>query len=151
MTNMISTKPSSIRKFVYAALLAVTSLGFVPTLASAQEAHGKFTLTHDVHWQTALVPAGEYRFSFDANGPAGVLVLSKLSGARGGFLMTVHDTDEIRGSGPGLLLLESTSGGSYVSALQLPEVGMTLRFVVPAASAEKQMARAVTAELGAAR
>jgi hypothetical protein len=142
---------SSIRKFVYAALLAVTSLSVAPTLASAQEAHGKFTLTHDVHWQTALVPAGEYRFSFDSDGPAGVLVLSKLSGARSGFLVTVHDTDETRGSGPGLLLLESTSDGSYVRAMKLPEVGMTLRFTAPATSTEKQMARAVTTGVGSAQ
>ena len=31
---------SSIRKFVYAGLLAVTALSFAPNLASAQEAHG---------------------------------------------------------------------------------------------------------------
>jgi hypothetical protein len=50
-----------IRKFAYATLLALTALNFAPSLASAQEpARGKFTLTHEVHWGDAKVPAGDY-------------------------------------------------------------------------------------------
>ena len=79
----MTTSITTIRKFAYAALLAVTSLSFVPSPASAQEnARGTFTLTHDVRWQNAMVPAGEYRFSLDADGPASMLVLTKLSGER---------------------------------------------------------------------
>ena len=65
---------TSIRKFAYAALLAFTALNFAPSLASAQEpARGKFTLTHDVHWGNASVPAGDYRFSFDPDGASRML------------------------------------------------------------------------------
>src|ERR1700693_4231670 len=78
---------TSIRKFAYAALLAFTALNFAPSLASAQEpARGHFTLTHEVHWGNAKVPAGDYEFSFDPNGTARMLSLSKLSGARAGYL-----------------------------------------------------------------
>jgi hypothetical protein len=129
---------TTIRKFAYAALLAVTSLNLAPTLASAQEkARGKFTLTHDVRWQNALVPAGEYRFSLDSDGVSGVLTLSKLSGARTGFLLMVHDTDEAKPSDRSRLVLEATPEGSYVSAMQLPDFGITLNFTVPPPTAEK--------------
>ena len=52
----------SIRKFVYAAVLILSALNFSPSLASAQDAAGTFTLTHEVRWQNAMVPAGKYRF-----------------------------------------------------------------------------------------
>lgn len=126
---------STIRKFVYAGLLAVTSLNLVPSLL-AQEASGKFTLTHDVHWQGALVPAGDYRFSFDRDGGSRVLTLTKLSGARTGFLIAVRDLDESSDPGssklPNKLTLETISSASYVSTMQLPEFGMTLHFRLPA-------------------
>ena len=143
---------TTIRKFAYAALLAVTSLNFAPTPASAQErAQGRFTLSHDVRWQNATVPAGEYRFSLDSDGPSSMLVLTKLSGARTGFLFMVHDTDEIKSSSNlNRLVLESTAEGSYVSAMQLPEFGLTLNFAVPAAS-EKQIAKAGTTTLASAQ
>jgi hypothetical protein len=131
------------RRFVYAALLAATSLNFAPTLASAQEkAQGNFTLKHDVRWQNALVPAGEYHFSLNSDGVSGVLTLSKLSGARTGFMLMVHDTDDAKPLDRTRLVLESTPDGSYVSAMQLPEIGLRLNFAVPPHTPEKQMAKA---------
>jgi len=59
----------SIRRFVYAALLVLSALNFAPSLASAQDAAGTFTLTHEVHWQSTIVPAGKYRFSTETRGP----------------------------------------------------------------------------------
>ena len=141
----MSTTMTTIRKFVYATLLAVTSLSFAPTLASAQEmAQGKFTLAHDVRWQGALVPAGDYRFSFDSYGVSGVLMLNKLTGTRTGFLLMVHDTEESKPSELSRLVLQSTPGGSYVSAMQLPEFGVTLKFTVPPQNTAKQFAKTVT-------
>ena len=143
---------TTIRKFAYAALLAVISLSFAPSPASAQEnARGKFTLTHDVRWQNTLVPAGEYRFSLDSDGPSSMLVLTKLSGARTGFMFMVHDTDEIKASSNlNRLVLESTDEGSYVSAMQLPEFGVKLNFAAPK-SPEKQMAKVGTTTMASAR
>jgi len=144
---------TTIRKFVYAALLAVTSLTFAPSLASAQEqAQGRFTLSHDVRWQNAIVPAGEYRFSLDSDGPSSMLTLTKLSGARTGFLFMVHDRDEIKASSNlNRLILETTAEGSYVSAMQLPEFGVTLNFAVPSKVAEKLMARVGTTTMASAQ
>ena len=124
---------TSIRKFVYATLLGFATLSAMPTLASAEgPARGQFKLTHEVHWQNAVVPAGEYRFTYDADGVAGMLTLTKLDGPSAGFIFLVTDTDDVAPAGISRLTLTSTPEGSYVSALLLPESGMTLHFIVPA-------------------
>lgn len=145
---------SNIRKFVYAALLALTTMNLAPALASAEEvAHGRFTLTHDVHWEGAIIPAGEYHFSLDSDGAPRMLTLSSLSGRRVGFLLMVHDSDDAKPSDRNQLVLQSTPEGSYVSAMELPEFGLTLNFKVPtkAPRMEKQIAKAATAGAAAAR
>jgi len=135
---------TTIRKFAYATLLALTALNFAPTLASAQEsARGKFTLTHEVHFGNAKLPAGDYAFSFDPDATSRMLVLSKISGVRAGYLLLVPSTDETKPTDLNRLVLETTPDGSYVSAMQLPEFGMTLHFNVPS-HAEKQIAKAAT-------
>jgi hypothetical protein len=136
---------TSIRKFAYAMLLAFTVLNYAPSLASAQEpARGKFTLTHEVHWGNAKVPAGDYEFSFDPDTGAHMLSLSKLSGARAGYMLLVPSTEDAKPSDLSRLVLETTPDGSYVSAMQLPEFGMTLLFNVPSHATEKQIAKAAT-------
>jgi hypothetical protein len=122
---------TSIRKFVYAATLALSALTIAPSLASAQEAHGRFVLTHEVHWQASLVPAGEYEFSFKANGPSDLLVVRKLSGSGPGFMMLVTDTTETNPSGADHMVLVARDGKSFVSTMDLPEAGVTLHFAVP--------------------
>jgi hypothetical protein len=135
----------TIRNYVYAAILAATALNFAPTLASAQEpAHGKFTLTHDVRWGIAKLPAGDYAFSFDPTSGSRMLTLSKISGARTGYMVLVPDTDDSKPSDVSSLLLEATPEGTYVSAMQLPEFGMTLRFAVPSHAAPAEIAKAAT-------
>jgi hypothetical protein len=136
---------TSIRKFAFAALLAASALSFVPAAASAQEsAHGKFTLSHEVRWGSATIPAGEYAFSFDPDNASPVLVLSKLSGARAGYMVLVPATEDAKASDVNRLVLETTADGSYVSAMELPRFGMTLHFNAPSHSPEKQIAKAVT-------
>lgn len=135
----------SIRKFIYATLLTLTTLNYAPSLASAQEpARGRFTLTHDVHWQNALVPAGEYRFSFDPSGTFRVLNLSNVGRAGTGFMLLVPEAEETKPTDTSRLVIESTPEGSYVSAMQLAEFGMTLYFTVPLHTTERQIAKAGT-------
>ena len=136
---------SSIRRFVYASLLVITTLNFAPNTAFGQEpARGRFTLTHGVQWGNAKVPAGEYRFSFAPNGVMGVLMVSELDGPRKSYMVLVHDTEETKPSDLSRLVLNATPDGSYVSAMQLPEFGMTLYFAVPSRTSEKQIAGTVT-------
>jgi hypothetical protein len=148
-TSSSTSISTSIRKFAYATLLALTTLNFVPTPVSAQEpARGKFTLPHEVRWENVVVPAGDYQFDYESAG-AGILRLNKISGVRAGFMLLVRDTDETpiqtRTSGASQLVLETDAGTRYVSTLELPQFGMTLHFTVPANTVEKQIARAASA------
>ena len=133
---------NSLRKFGYAALLAASVFNFAPTLASAEEpARGKFILTHDVRWENASVPAGEYEFAYDPDSISPVMTITKMSGARASFMLMIPVREESKSQDLNRLVLESNPEGSYVSAMQLPECGVTLRFHVPHA-AEKLMAKA---------
>ena len=133
-----------IRTCVYAALLALTAMNITPSIAVAEEpARGKFTLTHDVHWGNALVHAGDYEFSYDPFASSPVLMVTKLSGVRARFMLLVINSEESKASDSNQLLLETLSDGSYVSAMQLAECGMTLRFNVPS-HVLKQMAKEVS-------
>jgi hypothetical protein len=135
----------TIRNYAYAAILAATALNIAPSLASAQEpAHGKFTLTHEVHWGSAKLSAGEYEFSFDPHTGTRMLNLSKVTGTRAGYMVLVPDTDDSKPSDLSRLVLVATPDGSYVSDMQLPEFGMTLHFAVPSHTTERQIAKAGT-------
>jgi hypothetical protein len=124
---------NSLRRFAYAAVLALTSLNFASSLASGQDvAHGRFTLSHDVRWENATVPAGEYRFSLAPEQGDKLLTIHELNGARLGFFLAVHDTKETKLTDRSRLVVETASDGArYVSAMELPESGVTLIFAAP--------------------
>jgi hypothetical protein len=122
---------NSIRRFVYAAVLVLSALNFAPSLACAQDAAGTFTLSHEVRWQTAAVPAGKYRFTVSASGPSEMLTLRKVNGSGAGFMLLVTDTENSQPSDLSQLVVVSRPGGSFVSTMQLPEFGLTLHFAVP--------------------
>ncbi len=126
----------SIRKFAYAAVLTLSALNFAPSLASAQDAAGTFTLTHEVHWQNSIVPAGKYRFTVGSSGASEMLMLRNISGNGTSFMLLVNDAEESQPADLNQLVMVSRSRGSFVSAMQLPEFGLTLRFSVPAKTRE---------------
>ena len=135
----------SIHRFAYAAALVLSALTFAPSLASAQDAGGTFTLTHDVHWQNAIVPAGKYRFILGPNGASELLTLTKISGSGAGFMMLVTDVEASESSGLSRLVVVSRSSGSFVSTMQLPDFGVTLHFAVPPEAREVAQSAATSA------
>jgi len=128
----------------------LSALNFAPNLASAQEAAGSFTLTHDVRWQDAIVPAGKYRFTVGSSGPSDMLTLRKLDGSGAGFMLLVTNTENSQPSGNSQLVVVSRAGGNFVSTMELPEFGLTLHFAVPSESREVAQA-AATSTASAAR
>jgi len=132
----------SIRKFVYAAALTLSAFNFAPSLASAQDAGGTFTLAHEVHWQKAIVPAGKYRFTIESSGPAEMLKLRKVSGTDMGFMLIATATEDCQPSDVSQLVVVSRSGKNFVSTMQLQEFGVTLHFTVPAETREVAQAGA---------
>ena len=55
----------------------------------------------------------------------------------------VRDSEEAKPTDVSRLLVQTSTEGSYVSAMQLPEFGVTLQFSTPTAT-ERRMAKAVT-------
>ena len=132
----------TIRKYVYGALLAVTTLNFTSSLLAAEApAHGKFTLTHDVRWGNALVRAGAYEFSFDPYVKSPILTLTKVDGQPASYMLLVLSAEDSKAADLNRLVLKTVAEGSYVSTMELAECGMTLHFTVPSHPV-KQMAKA---------
>lgn len=132
----------SLRKFAAIAVFTLGSLSLLPSTASAQSAAGSFTLSHEVHWQSAVVPAGTYRFSFEPKGASALLTLRNLNGGHESFLMLVNDVRSSRFSDESRLVMVSRAGKSFVSTLELPQFETILHFAVPSEGAEKELALA---------
>lgn len=120
----------SIRKFAYAAVLTLSALNFAPSLASAQEQGGRFSLPHEVHWQNVVVPAGVYRFTMQAMGPSKMLTVTRAD-KPASFMLLASVVEEGSGSEDGRLVIQSKDGTRYVSAMDLPEFEVTLHFAAP--------------------
>jgi len=131
----------SIRKFAYAAVLGMSMFTLQPTLAAAEEAHGSFTLTHEVHWQKCVLSPGEYVFSIKTEGPSELLVLRGINGTGTNAIMLVNDVESSKpGEVGSMLTLVSRNGQSFVSTMALPEYDMTLHFNVPRESESREIA-----------
>jgi len=130
-----------IRKFAYAAVLGMSMFTLQPTLAAAEDAHGSFTLTHEVHWQKCVLSPGDYTFSIKSEGPSEFLMLRGINGTGTNAMMLVNDVespkpDEVSA----MLTLVSRNGQSFVSTMALPEYDMTLHFAVPRDSESREIA-----------
>jgi hypothetical protein len=131
----------SICKFAYAAVLGMSMFSLQPTLAAAEDAHGSFTLTHEVHWQECVLSPGDYSFSIKSEGPSELLMLRGINGTGTNAMMLVNDVespkpDEVSA----MLTLVSRNGQSFVSTMALPEYDMTLHFTVPRESESREIA-----------
>ena len=51
-----------------------------------------------MHWGNAVVPAGDYEFSYDPYDRTPVLTLTKLSGTRTGFMLLVPNIEPSKSS-----------------------------------------------------
>ena len=127
----------SIRKFAYAAVLAVSIISIQPTLASAEDARGVFTLTHEVRWQNCVLRAGDYAFTLKSMGRPTFLMLRGLNGTGTNAMLLVSDVEDAKPDDVSQLVLVSRNGQSFVSAMDLPDSEMTLHFDVPLESPSK--------------
>lgn len=126
----------SIRKFAYAAALGLSLLAIQPTLAAAEEARGSFTLSHEVRCQNVVLRPGDYTFTVDTKGSFEFITLRGSNGGTSAMLMV--DTVEVsKPDEASRLVLVSRDGRSFISAMELPNYDMSLRFAVPGTGASK--------------
>ena len=107
--------------------------------ASAQEIFdGSFTLPHEVRWNKTVLPAGSYTFIFSTAPQPNRMIVT---GPNGFHLdlssaMSYRKTDQ-----PSVLILERRGGTSFVRELYLADLGLHLRYDVPKAKNEKELAQ----------
>jgi hypothetical protein len=126
-----------IRKFAYAAIVASSLFTLQPTLAAAEDAHGSFTLTHEVRCQKAVLSPGEYSFSIKSMGASEFLTLRGRNGTGTDAMILVNDVETPQPGETSSLILVSRDGQSFVSAMALPEFDMILHFAVPSEGPSK--------------
>ena len=125
MKNILSSVTRS-KVFV----LALGMVFALPVFAHADDFKGKFTLTNETHWGSAVLAPGDYDFSLDsAASPTKVVV----RGANGNVVailisMWSSETSPVKTNS---LQLETHADAVFVSALYLNAIGTELHFNVP--------------------
>ena len=125
------------RILVIAALaLAAVCASTIP--ASAQAAYkGSFTLTHEVRWQNATLPAGDYTFEIQSMSlPATMTV----KGPRGSQFVTAVAVDQKAGE-QSMLIVENRGSSSVISELRLANIGRILHYATPKAPKDVEVAQ----------
>jgi hypothetical protein len=125
------------RIFVIAAVtLAAVCASAVP--ASAQAAfQGSFTLSHEVRWQSATLPAGDYTFQMESlSNPVRIIV----KGPNGYQFVSAVVADQ-KAIGKSMLIVETRGNRSTVSELRLAPIGRSLRYAVPKAPKDVELAQ----------
>ena len=129
-------------------LFAIAALGLFSVAASALPAaaqtvyKGQFTLPHEVRWQNAKLPAGDYTFSLPSLAPFTPMTIT---GSDGSVIEVAHVNSGSRSDVPSVLILEQRDGTYFVRELDLSEISVQIRYNVPKQSrSNEQLAQAPT-------
>ncbi len=126
-------KIKSLRNLCFAALTALT---LYPGLAHAEsDVRGNFTLTQEVHWENAIVPAGHYEFSLKTYGLAEVLILRNLSGGNPKVISMMKPVEAETPTNNSKIEIVKVGGERFVTSMELATSGTLLHFEVPDAGA----------------
>jgi hypothetical protein len=133
MKTVLATRAQTSLKLLLA--VAITTCGFTAA-ANAQPSYvGKFTLTHEVHWGKAVLPAGQYFIRVDStSAPA------KISSMSGSQAMVYTELPTIADSEKGGTYLTITTQGheSRVRSLNEPGLGKLVIFA-PLTKSEREI------------
>jgi hypothetical protein len=106
--------------------------------ASAQNAYqGSFTLSHQVRWQNATLPAGDYTFELRSLSTPSQMIVHGPNGSS--FIAAIVSDEKV--SPTSMLIIETRRAGSFVSELRLAQAGRTLRYSVPKAPKDVELAQ----------
>jgi len=121
-------------KVQFTRLFTIAAVGLFSVAASALPAAaqgqyvGHFTLPHEVRWQNANLPAGNYSFtipSLTAMSPMTV------TGPNGSVFEMARWVSDGRGNAPNVLIIEQRQGAYYVRELDLNGAGVQLNYNLP--------------------
>lgn len=127
-------------------LFTVAAIGFLTACASVIPAFaqngivGHFTLSHEIRWQNANLPAGDYTFKAESRTSPMIV-----SGPNGSVFELASIVDH-KSEGPSVLKLERRGGTFYVRELDLPQVDMQFRYSVPTMPKDEELAQGPVTE-----
>jgi hypothetical protein len=99
-----------------------------PRPASAQSVRGSFTLSHEVRWQKANLPAGDYTFSSASTERTKPMIVT---GPNGSVFELASVISYDPGNQASVLILERRGGTSYVREMDLAGIDVQIRYNVP--------------------
>jgi hypothetical protein len=89
-----------------------------------------------VRCQNVVLRPGDYRFSVDTQGSFEFVTLRGSNGGTNAMLM-VNTVETSKPDQASRLVLVSRGGQRFISAMELPDYDMSLRFAVPGTGASK--------------
>jgi len=129
---------------VAAIALAAICASAVPAAAQAVF-QGRFTLPNEVRWQGLTFPAGDYTFKMYSVATPARITLTDSNG--NAHFITALVADKSDPSQQSSLIVEHRGGSFVVSEMYLAQIGLRLRYRVPKAPKDEELAEGrVTAE-----
>jgi hypothetical protein len=123
------TMKKQIKRIVAIAVIGLVAFFATANRVQAQPAFkGQFTLTNDVAWNGAELPAGNYEFTLDSTAMPAKILLHGPNGYM--FVLTTVVSEKDRGEASNLTV-ERRAGTRYISDLYIAELGMDLRYRAP--------------------
>jgi hypothetical protein len=121
---------------IAAVALATVCASAVPAFAQLV-CKGSFTLSQEVRWQNATLPAGDYTFEMRSLALPSRITLK---GPNGYQFITAAVANETK-SDQSMLVIEHRGNLSAISELRLSAIGRTLRYSVPKAPRDIEVAQ----------
>jgi hypothetical protein len=101
---------------------------FAGSTPAQNKVSGSFTLSHEVRWQNANLPAGDYTFSLASTSRMSPMIVT---GPNGSIFELAAVISERRANKPSVLVLQRFAGTSFVREMYLDEIGLQLDYNVP--------------------
>ena len=126
-------------------MLGVVAMGSVATgSANAQTAlRGGFHLDHPVRWTDTTLPAGDYTVELESVGKPGHLIVGSADAKKRVFVMPTSIRDAEQGGTE--MQLTQQNGEWVVETLNLPQLGIQLKFAGLSAKDRNELAKKNTA------
>lgn len=115
-------------------MLAIASFGLLGICAGASQAgaqnavNGSFTLSHEIRWQGATLPAGDYTFTTSSSSGREPMLVK---GPKGAIFQLPGALSYDRSDKPSVLILERHGIDYCVRELDLNGIGLQIRYRVP--------------------
>jgi hypothetical protein len=125
-----------IRRFaqVQVLLLSLLSSTVVPIAAHAEEVHGRFTLSSETHWGTAVLPAGEYTYTLATRSAMPVILLRAVNGTEAVFISADSETGTTDKT-PNAITIAAYGQVHVITELHVNDAGLVLHYRAPALEA----------------